>query len=183
MKPVIKTRPFSTVRDYMALPTEHGVELIEGDLVMSPSPDASHQRLVRKLVVALDGYLKRKPIGEVFPSPMDVILSLHTVLQPDLVVVLRGRASVVKDRIRGAPDLAIEILSAATSERDRLLKRELYARHGVREYWIVDPDARTIEVYSGRGRRFGAPRIFEKGDRLSTPLLKDLRLALKELWG
>jgi Uma2 family endonuclease len=183
MKPVLKTRPLKTVRDYMRLPVEHGVELIEGELVMSPSPGVRHQRLVGNLYLLLRRWLGRKGRGEVILSPMDVILSVHTVVQPDLLVVLRRRSSIVRDRIRGAPDIAIEVLSPSSLERDRLIKRHVYASHGIREYWIVDPQTRTIEVYSRFGRRFRLHGAFEGDDRISTPVLPDLRLDPKSIWG
>jgi Uma2 family endonuclease len=179
---MIRTKVKKTVKDYMALPQEHGVELIEGEFVMSPSPGFRHQDLIANLLIALKQHADARHLGEVIVSPMDVILSDEIVLQPDLLFIRNERLGIIKDRVEGAPDLVIEILSPSTSDRDRFIKRDLYARFGVAEYWIVDPDARTIEVSALRGAKYELHAIFEQQDRLSTPLLPDLELTLATLW-
>lgn len=179
---MIRTKAKKTVADYMSLPQEHGAELIEGELVMSPSPTSRHQRVLRNLSSELTAFLKRTGWGELLFAPMDVILSDDTVVQPDLFVVRRERLAIVKERVEGVPDLVVEILSAYAQDRDLLLKRDLYAKHGVKEYWIVDPEARTVEALAWRDGRFELIAIFESKDVLVTPLLPDLSLDLATIW-
>jgi Uma2 family endonuclease len=179
---VMRTKPKMTVKDYMALPQEHGVELIEGEFVMSPTPEIRHQRLVFNLCAASKAYVDRTRRGEFIVSPMDVILSEEIVLQPDLLFVSPERSHIVRDRVFGAPDLVIEILSPSTTDRDRFVKRGIYARFGVREYWIIDGAARTVEVLTLKDGRFELLGIFEENDRLSTPVLPDLDLDLTAIW-
>ena len=179
---MILAEPKKTVADYMALPVEHGVELIEGRFMMSPAPRYRHQRLVAGFTSALHQYGNRTGRGEVLPSPIDVVLAPDMVLQPDLIFIFNENRRIITERIEGAPDLVVEILSPSSTDRDLFVKREIYARFGVREYWIVDPDGRTIEVLELRGSKFELAAIFEEKDILSTPLFPDLALNLAGLW-
>ena len=107
------------------------------------------------LGVLLYTFVKERDLGTVFPAPCDVVLSNTDVVQPDLLFVSREREHILAggDNVQGAPDLVVEILSPSTAARDRTLKRSLYARHGVREFWLVDPKEGTITVHvAGRGR-------------------------------
>ena len=186
MRRMLRSKPKKTVDDYMALPFEgYGIELIRGEFVVSPSsPGSPHQRFLWKLVSAFDSYNRRARVGEFMFCPMDVILADDVVVQPDILMISNERAHILRDRVRGAPDLAVEVISPGTSDRDRFVKRDLYERHGVREYWIVDLDARTIEVLSlGGDGAFGAATVYQETDRIdSTPLLAGLALELKGLW-
>ncbi len=135
-----------TVVDYMCLPEQPRYELIEGDLRLTPALDAYHQRVSRNIQRHLDRWVMSHNLGELYPAPIDVILSYKTVVQPDLLVVLNRRSYIVREQIDGAPDLIVEVLSPATSQRDRNLKYRLYARAGVDEYWIADPAQSSISV-------------------------------------
>jgi Uma2 family endonuclease len=122
-------------------------ELIDGEHYVTPSPATIHQQLVGRLHLTLGNWLQRHPIGEVFLAPLDVVLSLHDVVEPDLLVVLSDQTDIVTAaHVRGAPALVIEVLSPGTRRRDTGLKQRLYDRAGVREYWLVDPDERTVTV-------------------------------------
>ena len=122
-------------------------ELIDGEHYVTPSPATVHQRLVGRLYLALGNWLQDHPIGEVFLAPFDVVLSRHDVVEPDLLVVLSDQSDIVTPaHVRGAPALVIEVLSPGTRRRDLGLKRLLYDRVGVREYWLVDPDDRTVTI-------------------------------------
>jgi len=130
-------------------------EICDGELIsMAPSPDAFHQRLVGKLYSMVLLYLERTPVGEVFLSPLDVVFSDDNTAQPDLLFVANGNAGIVRGRVFGAPDLAVEILSPSSIRRDRHDKVEQYARFGVKEYWIIDPSARSIEILTLRDNRY-----------------------------
>ena len=125
------------------------LELIEGEIVVTPSPSPMHQLLVHRLAVLLDRAVVEASLGIVLESPLDVFLTPENVFQPDLIVLLHDRLrSFGSDKLEGAPSLAVEIVSPSTGTYDRVTKRDLYARYGVPEYWLVDPDARTLTVYS-----------------------------------
>jgi len=126
-------------------------ELIEGEIVRKSSPTIRHQRISRKMVVAIDNYLTENPIGEVFSAPLDVVLEEHTAPQPDVFFVSKGREFILNEEegvVIGTPDLIVEIISPGSAKRDRYEKKELYERFGVREFWLADPNNRTIEVFA-----------------------------------
>jgi Uma2 family endonuclease len=136
-----------TCADYAALPDDgQRYQLLEGELVMNPSPDAWHQRFSRELVIRLVAHVREHGLGEVLYAPLDVTLGDRNVIQPDVFFISKERAGIRQGgRILGAPDLCVEILSPGTERTDRVHKLDLYARFGVTHYWIVDLRARTIE--------------------------------------
>lgn len=136
--------------DYKSLPESETrrYELLGGELVMTPSPNTYHQGILMNLLRLMDTFVRNHQLGTVYLAPLDVVLG-QDVVQPDLMFISKERANIIEvAEIRGAPDLIVEILSPSTAERDRTYKRTLYARHGVQEYWLVDPDTKTIEVLS-----------------------------------
>lgn len=157
-------------------------EIVEGELFVTPSPNLSHQRISRRLELALAQYLENHPIGEIFDAPLDVILSDFDVLEPDLLLVLNQHRSVLQDWVRGAPDLVIEILSPTTVANDRGPKLKAYARYGVHEYWIVDPDARAIEVYRLGRDGYELSKIFHERETLTSFLLPGFGLPIAVLF-
>jgi Uma2 family endonuclease len=180
--------PKLTYDDFLSFPDDgQRHELIDGEHFVTPSPATVHQRLSVRLVRALGDYLDATGLGQVYHAPFDVVLSSHDVVEPDLLVVLDEQLDVLTPQhVRGAPAIVIEILSPGTRRRDETLKRDLYARAGVREYWMVDPDARTIRVC--RWPAAGAPGpvtdlAAAAGDTLTSALLPGVRLPLRELFG
>ena len=172
-----------THADLLAMPDDgKRREIIEGELFVTPSPISDHQRILFELSGAFRDYLKANPVGEVLFAPMDVILSDHDVLEPDLLLVLKEHEAIFKDWVRGAPDLVVEILSPTTEARDRGPKMKAYARFGVREYWIVDPTAQVIEVYRLRVEGFELARMCAKGDTVETPLLPGFLLSVGSIF-
>ncbi|MYA22060.1 MAG: Uma2 family endonuclease, partial [Gemmatimonadetes bacterium] len=124
-------------------------------------------------------------LGEVFSAPCDVVLSNADVVQPDLLFVSNERAHLLLggDNVLGAPDLVVEILSPSTAGRDRTLKRSLYAKHGVKEYWLVDPDARTVPVLRLEERAFAVESIYGEGQTMTSPSLVGFTADLNEIFG
>lgn len=115
-------------------------EIINGDHFVNPAPSTYHQTVSKRLQYHLYSKIELQDLGLVFNAPIDVQLSEHDIVQPDLVVVLNAKKTIITPtKIKGTPDLIVEILSPSSQENDRTLKRELYQRSGVREYWIVDP--------------------------------------------
>lgn len=159
-------------------------EIIDDELFVTPSPGARHQRVVKRILLALDGFVEAHELGEVFISPFDVLFAEGDYVEPDVLFVREDRARVVTERgIDGPPDLVVEVLSPSTEARDRGIKLERYRHYGVPEYWIVDPDARTLEVWRlSHGAR--DPQVVADGDTLLWQPLEDgpvLELALADL--
>ncbi len=149
-----------TWKDVQQLPDDgHRHEAIEGELYVTPAPSSRHQRIAKRLFLPLMELLESAGHGELYFAPIGVEFP-HTEegVQPDLVFVAKhGSGVVVEEGIRGAPDLVVEILSPTTAHRDRGVKLKLYDRQGVGQYWIVDPDARVVEVWT-----FGDPADSER---------------------
>jgi Uma2 family endonuclease len=177
----LKTRPRKTTDDYMKLAEGTLAELIDGELLMSPSPKKRHQQCAFRLTLLLGRYLEATRVGELYSAPFDVHLPSGDIVQPDVIFVSRNRTDIVKDWIRGAPDLLIEILSPENRERDLFVKRALYERNGVREYWIVDPEAEAIEVLVLSGSMYASHGYFQSDDTLNSPLLADLTIPVRDL--
>lgn len=174
-----------TYRDYINLPEseERRYELIEGELYMVPSPTPAHQGIVGNLYRILHRFVQDKDLGRVLFSPLDVVLSEEDVLQPDILYVSRDREGIITEQnVRGAPDLVIEVLSPGTADRDRTLKRARYLRYGVREYWIVDPVARSIEVLVAGESDFETVRVHPAGTVATSASLEGLRIDVREVF-
>jgi Uma2 family endonuclease len=144
-----ETRVALGYADYAALPDDgRRYEIHDGELSVTPAPGTGHQGVSIALASALYTHVTERSLGRVFTAPIDVILSDTTIVQPDLVFIASNRSAIISARgIEGAPTLVVEILSPSTARIDRNRKLQLYARHGVPYYWIVDSDARSIDVY------------------------------------
>jgi Uma2 family endonuclease len=136
-----------TVADYMDLPDDgKRYEVLEGELVMSPSPSRRHQIVLGNLYMLLRQHVRERELGIVFLSPFDVVLSAVTVCEPDLLYVSKARAEIVTDpNVQGAPDLSIEIISPSGTKYDRVVKRKIYEEAKTAHYWLVDPEQKTVE--------------------------------------
>ncbi len=144
------TRKRWTYAEFARLPESGSTryEIIDDDLYVTPSPGLGHQRLVKRLVVTLHGFVESHDLGEVFVSPFDVLFGEGDYVEPDVLFVRKDHADAVTDRgVEGPPDLVVEVLSPSTEARDRGIKLERYRHYGVPEYWIVDPHDRTVEVW------------------------------------
>jgi Uma2 family endonuclease len=171
-----------TYADLLAFPDD-GLrrEILDGELLESPSPRVSHQRLVVRIVRVIADHIDRSGGGEVFVAPLDVLLSEHDVVEPDVVFVSTSQTEIIgKNNIQGVPALLIEVLS--DPRVDRVRKRDRYQRADVPEYWIADPDAERVEVYRLDGDRYGKPEIFEPGDVLTYAQLPGFELDLRALF-
>ena len=170
-----------TYRDYINLPEseEKRYELIDGELYMAPAPTPAHQIIVGRLFRILIEFVEAHDLGDVIFSPLDVVLSDEDVLQPDAVYISRDRKSMITEQnIQGPPDLVVEVLSPGTADRDRTIKRARYLRFGVREYWIVDPQTRTIEVLKAGETEFELVRVYASGTSAKSPILEGLEVSM-----
>jgi Uma2 family endonuclease len=145
-----------TYQDYLDLPEDgNRYEVINGELIMVAAPNTGHQIISAYIEVELYNFVKTKQLGQVLDAPIDVILSESNVVQPDILFISKENSSIITEKnIAGAPDLIIEIISPSSAYYDLLEKKELYAVHGVREYWIVEPKKQWIEVYINQNRKF-----------------------------
>ena len=173
-----------TYEDYCAAPADNRYELLGGELIMVPAPNIKHQTVQVKLTTRLGLFIEGRALGTLLTAPCDVFLSDSNVVQPDLLFVSREREHLLSDgeKVRGAPDLVIEILSPSTADKDRGSKRELYGRHGVAEYWLVDPIAETVSIHRQRGGVLAATDTFSRRQTLRSPLLAGLELRLDDIF-
>ncbi|HEY0513191.1 MAG TPA: Uma2 family endonuclease [Thermoanaerobaculia bacterium] len=166
-------------QDYEALADEPRCELIFGRFYLSPSPSILHQIVLFLLSRLLDD-IAMETGGQVFVAPLDVYLADHSVVQPDILYISAARRKIVQERIEGAPDLVIEILSPGTSRRDREQKLGLYAEAGVREYWPMDPVARHFQFLVNEGGRFVVE--MQRGPEYRSRVLPEIHLDIPAFW-
>ena len=180
---MLKEKIRLTYDDYLTLPEEKRYELMEGELFMVPAPDFYHQIVSGNIELPLMEFVKKRNLGIVAYAPVDVVLSPEDVLQPDILFITRERRHIItKKNVSGAPDLVIEILSPSTQERDKLVKRDIYSRYGVKEYWIVDPVGKNIEVMTVGSKGYTLHAIFLNDEVLTSPLIQGFSLPLKEVF-
>ena len=173
-----------TYEDYVLFP-EDGKrhEILDGVHYVTPAPPLEHQDVSMNLCRILVPFIREHRLGRAYHAPVDVLLSEHDIAQPDLVFVSNEHASILTHaNIQGAPDLVIEILSDSSRRRDETLKREIYERAGVLEYWLVDPKCRSVRVYRRAGAGFLAPQDFSVRNVLATPLLPGLEIPVREVF-
>ncbi|MEK7363605.1 MAG: Uma2 family endonuclease, partial [candidate division NC10 bacterium] len=177
-------RVILTYKDYEALPADgRRYELHDGELSVTPAPSPRHQEISGNLNEILRGHVKTRGLGKVFYSPIDCILSDITVVQPDLVYLDPSRLALLSNRgIEGPPTLVVEILSPSTTEIDRSTKRQVYARHGVPYYWIVDPEARVVEAYVLSEGVYQLSARVAGSEPVSLPPFSALAFVLASLW-
>lgn len=178
-----------TYEDYKSLPESETrrYELLDGELVMVPSPTEPHQRIAGNLEFLLRQFVRQHGRGgRIYDAPLDVVLGQgegREVVQPDLLWISQERMGIIaEEEIQGAPDLVVEIISPTTEKRDRGYKKTLYARHGVQEFWIVSPEAKTVEVFTSGETGFKQVHVFRSTERLTSPLLEGLVIDLQELF-
>jgi Uma2 family endonuclease len=161
-------------------------ELIDGEHYVTASPNTKHQQVTIELVFLIRSWLEHHPVGRLFTAPYDVVLSQFDVVEPDVIYLSNERAAEIMTalHLRGAPELVIEIGSPSTRQRDETIKRHLYERTGVSEYWFVDPELDVVRVYRRNGEEFARPVELsrEAGDTLTTPILPGLLLPLSRIF-
>jgi Uma2 family endonuclease len=176
-----------TYDDFLLFPDD-GLrhEIIDGVHYVTPCPSLRHQDLVGRLHLALGNHLAAHPgIGRVFLSPLDVVFTIHDIVEPDLLFVASDQPEIMTEKnIQGAPAIVVEVVSKTTRRRDERIKKELFDRGGVREYWIVDPDRRHVIVYQRNLSGFDARTPIAAADNgvLTSPLLPGFSLSVPELF-
>jgi len=181
----IKIRPKDvyTYDDYAVLPEGTPYQLIGGKLVMTPSPTTYHQDIVICLAEKILNFNAKEKVGKIYVSPVDVYFEEKETYQPDIIFILKERLHIIElTKINGAPDLVMEILSPATAYYDLKEKFKVYARHGVKEYWIVDPKDKSIEIYEGQEGKFKQVQRAEEEGKVKSSALKGFEVELKDIF-
>ncbi len=172
-----------TYEDYAKTPEDERYELIDGELIMAAAPNLIHQEIIVRLVWQFLPAV-RSGLGRVFVAPADVVLSEYDVVQPDLLFVLRENAHIITAaNVQGAPDLVVEILSPSTSRRDWNEKRDLYAKYGVGELWIADPDERVVWVMALRDGEYEVVGKYGDTQTFISPTLAGVTIDLRDVFG
>jgi len=179
----IPPREVYTYADYALLPEGAPYQLIGGKLIMTPAPTTYHQIISMRLGSRLANFVTEKSIGLVLFAPIDVYFEEKECYQPDIIFINKERFSLIEpSKINGAPDLVIEILSPSTAYYDIKKKARTYARHGVKEYWLVDPEEQSIEVYAGEEGKFVLDQKVEEEGKVKSLTLKGLEIEIKEIF-
>jgi Uma2 family endonuclease len=172
-----------TYDDFLLFPDDgKRHELIDGEHYVTPSPNIRHQTILGNLYFLIRTWLEQHPVGRAFMAPLDVVFTQFDVVEPDLLFVSTNRAAdiLTAEHVTGAPDIVVEIGSPSTRKRDETIKRRLYERSGVSEYWVVDPDLDVVRVYRNRDGRFERPVELraDAGDVLTSAHLGGLEVPL-----
>lgn len=171
-----------TYEEYRKLDDEKRYEVLEGELRMAPTPDPYHQDVSRELELLLVQFVGKNKLGKVYYAPIDVVFDQQTVLQPDIIFISNDSLSKVKkNAVFGAPDLVVEIISPSSVAADRYTKRRIYERFGVREYWIVDPENRTIEVLLNNDQGFQLFSFAAQQGKVTSHLLEGFEVDIASI--
>ena len=172
-----------TYEDYAKTPDDERWELIDGELLMAPSPREAHQSVQVDLGAPMHLYVRENDLGKVYFAPFDVVLSDTDIVQPDLLFVSKDRLHIITaDNVQGPPDLVVEIRSESTARRDWTVKRELYALHGVKEYWIVDSDATTVSVLLLEEGELNVVGVYGERETVTSTVLEGFSIALADIF-
>ena len=172
-----------TYEDYRKTPEDERYELLDGELVMTAAPNIAHQRISSRLERRLAVFVEERGLGEIFRAPTDVALSDTDVVQPDILFVPGDRSDIITaDDVQGAPDLVVEVLSPTTAKRDWRDKLDLYSKHGVREFWLVDPQTEIVWVLLPKEGSLRVAAIYGKGDTLTSPMFEAFTLDLDQIF-
>jgi Uma2 family endonuclease len=182
---VERPRPL-TYEDYRLLPDDgKRYELIEGELfIVSPAPSTRHQAVLANLIFALMAALQKPGLARVLPAPTDLVLSPNNVVQPDLTVIAAPNVSIITARaVEGVPEIAVEILSPSSLDRDRYIKKRLYQQFGVREYWVVDTETDSLLVYRLDQGSYGIRARYDRDSIVESPDFPSLRIPAIDIFG
>ncbi len=176
-----------TYDDFLLFPDDgKRHELVDGEHYVTPSPNTRHQRISGRLYLMIGSWLETHPIGQLFYAPLDIVFTQFDVVEPDLLYMSDERASAIltDKHVTGAPEILIEIASRGTRKRDESIKKRLYERSGVEEYWVVDPEVDVVRVYTRAASGYGRARELsaESNDVLTTALLPGLEMRLTRIF-
>ncbi|MFN0049783.1 MAG: Uma2 family endonuclease [Cytophagales bacterium] len=168
--------------EYLQLPEGAKYQLIKGEIIEMPSPTDYHQEVLFILTVKLGNFLLQNKIGVARFAPLDVHLDEENVFQPDLLYVSNENKHIIKDRIYGAPDLVVEVLAPSTAYYDWEEKKEIYAKYGVKEYWIINPNKRSLEIYHNKNAEFDLVSKTKENGLIKSDVIVGFEFELSELF-
>jgi len=170
--------------DLIELPDDgNRYEIIDGELIMSPSPKIIHQAVSRNLEYELITFAKKNNSGYVYHAPCDVFFDDFNVLQPDIIFITSQNKNIITEaNIKGVPDLVMEILSPSTGYYDLVSKKEKYEQYGIKEYWIVDPEKQWIEIYVLENNAYKMYNRQDKEGQIESLILKDFSVKFKNIF-
>ncbi len=175
MPTAVRKLTWEDIKDFPE--TAGRTEIVEGELIVSPTPATRHQEICTKLGIELGLFVRQHELGTFFSSPIHVILDEHIHFEPDLSFVAKGRSSIIAEKyLEGPPDLIIEVISESNRTHDTVVKYARYEEYGVVEYWLVDTREEHIRVYSLERGRFVLLGIFSAGDRIESRVFAELQL-------
>lgn len=172
-----------TYADYCRLPEGSPYQLIGGELVMTPSPTPYHQMVSMKLELKMAGYVLEKGLGIVLYAPLDVCLGETETYQPDIIFISNERLAIIEEKcIKGAPDLVVEILSPGTAYYDLRRKYKVYEKEGVREYWIIDPGNKGVQVFCLREGKFALDQEIEQEGSVKSRVITGFQIQAENIF-
>ena len=157
-------------------------ELWDGELVMSPAPSFFHQEIVDRFHDLLKAWVRGRGLGKTAVAPLDMVLAPRRAVQPDVIFVSKERLGIIRDCLQGAADLVAEVISPESRRRDRIDKRDLYEQHGVQEYWLIDPEAQTVEVLHLEAGEFRLAGRWRPGEHAQARLLEGFQVDVATLF-
>ena len=172
-----------TYQDYVKLEGDERYELLDGELILVASPNRDHQTVVMELGFQMRAFVKENDLGWVYVAPFDVLFTDTDVVQPDIMFISREREHILTPaNVQGAPDLIVEILSPSSSTKDWRNKRELYASHGVREYWIADPANRLVSILLLQDSVLEIEQTLTEDDTATSTVLDGFNVSLDSIF-
>ncbi len=180
---MVQTRSRITYAEYAKLPEEQRCEVIDGELLMSPAPTPYHQQVLLRLYRLLDHFVRKGGLGEVLVAPCDVVLTDCDIIQPDVFFLSTARIRRIgKKFISGPPDLVMELFTETSAYRDLVRKKKLYAKHGIPEYWLVDLEAKSIEVLAHSAGAYETEAIGKGAGVVPSRLLRGFSVRLRDVF-
>ncbi len=162
--------------------TNQPCELWDGELILSPAPSFYHQEVTLRFCHQLYDWVRSHKLGKVVTGPIDMVLSPHRVTQPDVAFISQGRLEIITTTINGPVDLAVEVISLGNRSRERIEKRDLYEQYGVREFWLIDPEAQSVEVLFLENGRYELFARCTHGQTASSKLLPGFEVLVTPLF-
>ncbi len=168
---------------YLSLPEGTPCQFITGEVVMTPSPVPVHQNIVGHLYLQLIQYVEKQNMGQVFIAPLDISLDENNIFQPDILYISRENESIIGETmIEGVPDLVVEVLSSSTAYYDLRTKFRAYEACGVKEYWIVDPERKSVEVFTSNNEKFHLQQEVEGEGNVRSEILSGFSVNLDAIF-
>lgn len=182
--PSIQEKKRYTYEDYAKLPEGAPYQLIGGDFIMTPSPEPYHQMISIRLATSLTNFVVPRKLGIVLTAPIDVYLEDEETYQPDIIFISKDRMDIIGGKkIEGSPDFVIEILSPSTAYYDLRKKFKMYEKHGVREYWIVDPSIKSVDIYNNKDGKFFLAQSLTSEGKCTSSVIKGFEVDVKDIFG